>query len=115
MNRTQLACIVLIASAMVLGGLLVTRLQQTGPIENQAYGEMVLDRNSLIIMTARTKDDEEAVFVLEPNSQRLMIFLMDLGKKRLMPAQQIDLNQLFGGGSGNTGGSRGTAPSRYRR
>jgi len=113
MKRTEMACYALLASAFALGGLLFVQLAQRGGFEQQAQAEMAITRNNLTILTAQTKNDEEALFVLENFSQRLLIFTVDLAKRRLELAYDpIPLNELFengargGGGGGGGGGGR---------
>ncbi len=98
MKRTELACYLLLASAFILGGLLVGELNRRGGILPQADAEMVLTRGNLTLMTAKTRKDEEALFVLDNYSQRMMIFTVDLGKKRMeLALSPISLKKLFRG------------------
>jgi hypothetical protein len=96
MTRTELACYGLLASAVVLAALLVTRLQD-GAMVNTAHAEMVISGGGFTAMTARTRRDEEALFVLENSSQRLLIYSLNLTHNRLDLAHDpISLGQLFG-------------------
>ena len=100
MNRIQLACYSLIASAFVLAALLMVQIQHRQlTIEQQADAAMVINRDTFTIMTAQTKDDEEALFVLDNLSQKLMVFKYDEKKKsvRILQDGVIDLAALFKG------------------
>jgi len=104
-QTTQLACYALIASAFVLSGMLVAQLQLQ---PNQAEAGMVLKDNNFSVMTANTAEDEEALFVLDNTSQRVLIYSQDIVRKRLELVGQANLAQMFGnaGGGGGGGGGR---------
>jgi hypothetical protein len=105
MKRTELACYALIASAFALGGLLLVQLANRGGFEQQAQAEMAVSRNNITVLTAKTRNAEEALFVLENFSQRMLIFTVDLTKRRLELAYDpISLDDLFGGRAGGGGG-----------
>ncbi len=108
MKRTELACYALIASAFALGGLLLVQLSDRGGFEQQAQAEMAVTRNNITVLTAQTRNGEEALFVLENFSQRMLIFTVDLTKRRLELAYDpIPLDDLFGGRAGGGGGGGG--------
>ena len=98
MNRIQLACLALTASAFVLAGLLLATLPNR--LDQQANAALVVSRDSITAMTARTQPDQDSVFIIENNSQKLLIYTVDLGRRRIEPAQSIDLNTLFNTGGG---------------
>lgn len=107
MNRTEFACYALLVSAFLLGGMLIVQMQNNGPLTSSAHAEMVLTSGDMTIMTARTKDDEEALFVLDNVSQELHIYTLDLAKKRLRRNETIRLGRLFGDRGGGRGNGRG--------
>lgn len=103
MTRIQLACYCLIASAFLLGGLLVVQL---GDVTAQrADAEMVIARDNFTLLTASTRDDEEALFLLDNVTGRLLIYRLNLPQNQLELAGGADVTQLFRGGA--TGGGRG--------
>lgn len=104
MNRIQLACYGLTASAFVLAGLLLSALP--AHMEPSAEAALVVSRDNITAMTARTRDKEEALFVIENNSQRLLIFTLDIGKRRLERAHAQDLTQIFRSSAPAGGGNR---------
>ncbi len=109
MNRTQSACCVLLASAFVLGGLLIVRAQDRwlSPV----YADMVVNKGPVSAVTARTGTDEEALFVLDDFNETILIYRADIGHGELELAGTIDIPSLMahrGGGRGPDGGrSRG--------
>ncbi len=105
MNRIQVACFSLIASAFILTGLLITQLGSHG-LESTANAEMVLAQRNFTIMTAETRQDEEALFIMDNSSGSLLIYTLDLTQGRLELNRAIDMNRVFAGGERGT--SRGT-------
>ncbi len=94
MNRVHLACCCFIASAFVLTGLLVF---STGRILPEAKGEMVLAKGNLTFLTARTANNEEALFVLDNVTQRLLIYTTELSGRQgiLQLKENRPLPQMF--------------------
>ena len=90
MNRTQLATCFLTASAFVLAGLLITHLDT-----NTAKGEQLVNYESLTFLTARTKKDEEPLFVLDNINARLLILRANFNRKRIELATTLDLRREF--------------------
>ena len=80
MTRIQLACFFLLASAFVLGGLLLTRTQT---LTSQAEAGLVISQQGLTVMTAQTRDGEEALFVIDDASQMLLIYIVDIARERI--------------------------------
>lgn len=98
MNRIQLACYSLIASAFVLSALLVVQIQNRQiALDQKAEAAMVINRDTFTIMTAITRKDEEALFVLDNQTQRLMVFKLDQEKNavRLIKDGVVDLAAVF--------------------
>ena len=110
MRRTELACYGLLASALLLAGMLIVQLQTHGSLTPEANAAMTLTRGDLTVMTARTKNKEEALFVMDNITQELHVFTLDLGKKRLKRNTTRRLDKIFGttrrsvGGGGGGGG-----------
>jgi len=102
MNRTQLAGFALIASAFVMAALLVNKLPAR--LESEARANFVVNRDNFTMMTARTRADEEALFVLENGSQKLLIYTMDIGHRRLNPVGFADLSIMFNAATPQGGG-----------
>ena len=107
MNRTQLACYSLLASAFVLAALLLVRIEDrfTPP----AHAGEVITRDAFTLLTARTEQDEESLFIIDNSTQRLLIYRTDIARKRIDLAHPaINLADLFNlaGGPGGAGGGR---------
>lgn len=96
MNRTALACYSLLASAFVLAGILVAQLPR--PLIPSAQASMLVNKETLTLMTARTRPDEEALFILDGLKGKLLIYRLDLGKKQLELSGSADLAHVFRGG-----------------
>ncbi len=105
MNRIQLACYGLIASAFVLTAILLVQLDAR--FTSEADAALVIARENFTLLTARTRQNEEALFVLDNANERLLIYRLDLGKQALLPAGAFSLPTLFqnaaSGGTGNRG------------
>jgi hypothetical protein len=110
MNRIQLACYGLLTSAFVLSGILMSMLPSR--LEPRADADsLVISRDNFTIMTAKTRANEESLFVLENTSQKLIVYSVDLGKKRMEVAGIGDLAKVFG----TQAGQRNDRPGRGAR
>jgi hypothetical protein len=109
MKRYDLACFSLLASAFVLAGLLVVQLQHHSVLDS-AHAEMVLNRGNLTLMTAQTRPNEEAVFVLENSTQKLLIYKVDATRKRIDLARSTDLGPWLRAAAGASTGGAGRTP-----
>ncbi len=93
MDRLNTACYSLIASAFVLAGLLVaTAIDRVTPA---AQAGMVVNKETLTMLTAKTRPDEEAMFVLDGLNQVLLIYRLDVAKKQLELSAAAYLPDLF--------------------
>lgn len=104
MNRTQIANCFLLASAFVLGGLLLVKLD--GRLTSSAYADQVVSEDTLTFMTARTKSDDEALFMIDNINARLLIFQTDVNRKKMAVVESVDLSARFGTGSSRRRGNR---------
>jgi hypothetical protein len=101
MTRIQTACYSLIASAFILAGLLAVQLEAPS-----AEGAMVISQEDFAMMTARTRPDEEALFVLDNSTGRALVYRMDVANRTIKLDDIINLNQWLAnnqGGRGNRG------------
>ena len=99
MKPIQVAACCLIASAVVLSGLLVARLSQRSAA-NEAHADMVISRDQFTLLTAQTRAGEESLFVLDNQSASLLIYRLNVARDIIEPLGGIRLEQLFG----NVGG-----------
>ncbi len=108
MTRTETACFGLIASAFILAGLL---LVQVSSMPNNAQASMVISRNNFTLLTAKTRSNEESLFIINNATDRLLIYRLDLARKRIELSGSADLADLFSrsgsGGGDNDGGRSG--------
>lgn len=97
MNRIQTACYCLMASALVLAGLLLVELgQRVEP--NAAEAEMVIARENFTLMTADVRSGEEALFVLDNGTGTLLVYRLDVARGAMVPADGLRLEQIFNAG-----------------
>ncbi len=97
MKRIETACYALIASAFVLGGLLITQVANT---PNTAEAGLVISRDDFTLLSARTRSGEESLFVINNNTNRLLIYTLNLTGNRIELAGGADLTTLFNTGAG---------------
>ena len=95
MNSTKMTCFALLGSACLLAAVLVVQLDDK-QILPQANAEMVINSQNMAFLTTSTQPNEEALFVLDNSSQRLLIYTLDLARKRLELSGTQDLKKLFG-------------------
>lgn len=97
MTRIQLACFSLVASAFILAGLLFVQLGERydAGLTNPAYGGQVIARDQFTLLTARSRDDEEALFVLENSSATLLIYRLDTANNQLELSITQNMNEVF--------------------
>lgn len=114
MNRTNLACFALLASAFVLAAILFVQMQSHS-ILSEAQASMVVNDAPVSAMTLKSRNGEDVLCVLENTSQRLLIYRTDLARNQLRLVQNVDLSQIFGNiapGRGGVGGGTGGRTSR---
>jgi len=93
MNKTHIACYALITSAFILAALVFALAQDR--FGQSAQASLVVNRENVTAMTARTRSNEESLFVLENNSQRLLVYNVDITKKRMELVGGLDLTKVF--------------------
>ncbi len=108
MNRIQYACFALIASAFVLAGLLV--MQLGGRVVAPAYAGEAIQRDNITMVTAQLRQGEEALFVLDSISERLMVYTCDAARNRFEVVASGTLTEIFArvadAPAGGAGGGR---------
>ncbi|MFW5682849.1 MAG: hypothetical protein ACOC1G_07575 [Phycisphaeraceae bacterium] len=104
MTRIQASCFMLIASACVLAGLLISSIGS--PLDSPAQAEMLLKSGNATLMTASTNDSEESLFLLDGNRGRLLIYTANINDNELELRQSLPLSRIFGDavGAGDNGG-----------
>ena len=89
MNRTQLACLCLLASAFVLAALLIVRLPRLTP---SAQAGLVDDKGRFNIMTVQTRATQESLLVIDQVNEKLLVY--DIVQGRGAPGTFGRLNLL---------------------
>lgn len=90
MNRTELACYGLIASAFILGGLVLIQADRIIP-SNEAYAEMVVNKDNLTLMTTEVAPNREMVYILDNRSEQLLAYELDPNKKTVELRAKLDV------------------------
>ena len=100
MNRIQLACFCLIASAMLLTGMLVVQVAHRSE-PNTAEAAQVIARENFTLLTARVRGEEEGLFVLDNASGSLLVYRLNISREQMEPAGGLRLEQIFSAGDNN--------------
>ena len=107
MTRIQLACIVLIASACVLAGLLAATWANrpdrqaditdavASTFESSAYGQFVVSKGGLTILATQVDTDHDMIYVLDSRSQRLVAYLFDPNRKEIERLAGLDIGEVM--------------------
>lgn len=99
MTRIQLAGYCLIASTFVLTGLL---LVAAGPrLASVAEASLVISQENFTLLTAKTRSDEEALFLIDNSTQRLLIYRMDMRTKQVELVGAQDLTKVMASVAGS--------------
>lgn len=102
MTRIQTACYCLLASAFVLTGVLIVRVDSTSDA-NTAQADQVIAQPLFSMMTAKTRGDEESLFVLDNRQGALVVYKPNIGREQLEVVTVLSMDDIFG----NRGGGRG--------
>lgn len=105
MNRIQIASLALLASAFVLAGLLVVSLSSRLPA---AQAGQIITRDSFTFLTAKTRNNDESLFVIDSVNEKLLVYNTTLRSKnsRIELVGVQDLSRLFDTGTPAGGGKR---------
>lgn len=91
---TRLACYFLIASAFILSGLLLTNSRDF--FENPADAAMVIAKDDVTLMTAKTRNGEESLFVLDNRNERIFVYRVDVNRNEMNLVGLQNLAEIFG-------------------
>lgn len=99
MNNTQTACIALLASAFLLAGILVVRIDQKSD-ENAAMATgQVISQPGFTLMTAQTRgapgNEEDSLFILDNTNRVLLVYTPNIARKQLEPTIARKVPDLF--------------------
>ena len=107
MNRIQTISFCLLASALVLAGILVVRLDRVTTANTALADGQVIAQPNFSLMTARTRGADESLFVLDSSSGRMVVYRPNLGRQQLEVVQAFDMAEVFGAPGGGGRGGRG--------
>ncbi len=111
MNRVQMACYCLLASAFILGALCLFQASQIA--DTRANAEMAVNKGFVTMLSTTYRTDAEIVYVLDSKSEMLAAYMLDPNKKviELMPGGMVNVGRAFqmlgDNAAGGTGGRRG--------
>lgn len=94
MTRLQLACCGLIASAFVLGAMVLDKAADRFP-QNEAQAEMVTSKDHLSMLTTQYQADSELVYVLDGRQELLMAYLVDANRGNIELLGRLNLARVF--------------------
>lgn len=97
LTQTHLICYSLIASACLLAAALVVQMDEK-QILPTAEADLVISAENLTFLTTQTQPNEESLFVLDNVNEKLLIYSLDINRKRLELVGSEDLKKLFAGG-----------------
>ena len=96
MTRIQITCYILIASAIMLSGMLLARVtDQFAPMTSPASADMINERNGVTMVTARTASNgEESLFIIDDASNLMLVYRVQArgargGKVELVHAENL--------------------------
>ncbi len=95
MKLTQIACCLLLASAFVLGAVLIDRVDDRVALEPQAQAEMVISQGLFTVMSTGGKSNEEYVYLLDTRSSMLVCYEFSASKKRLEVVGTLDVGRTI--------------------
>lgn len=100
MNRTQTACFALLASAFVLAGILIVRVDQKSADNTAQADGQVISQPSFSMMTARTRgggdgNGDESLFILDNNRGVLLVYTANVARKQIEPIRAVKMAELF--------------------
>ncbi len=95
MKRHELACYMLIASAIVTSALICARASSV--IDSRAQAEMAVHKDVLTVISTKFRNDSEIVYVLDSKNERLLAYMYDPNQKfiNLLPGGSMDVADAF--------------------
>lgn len=102
MKNTQTACFALIASAFLLAGILIVRIDEKSQANTAQADGQVLAQPAFTMMTARTRAagggnvGQESLFILENSKGVLVVYNANVGRKQLEPVLARKMSTFFG-------------------
>jgi hypothetical protein len=110
MNRNPLTGYMLLASAFVLMAMIL--LQASRLIDDRAHAEMVVNKDSVTMITTRFQGDSEILYILDSRSGRLFAYMLNPNTQVIEPLSTMDLSREFSVGAAERPGARPQPRSR---
>jgi len=95
MNRIQIACYTMLATAFVLTSLIL--LQASRLIESRAHAEMVVNKDAVTMISTQYQGDSELVYILDSRSGRLFAYMLNPNSRTIDLMATADMTREFGG------------------
>ncbi|MEX2670480.1 MAG: hypothetical protein WD294_00080 [Phycisphaeraceae bacterium] len=92
MSRTQTACLCLIASAFVLGGLVFAQLSDR---QSQAHAEMVVSKGNVLQLTTQFQADTELLYMIDERRDLLLAYSVDVNRGNVELLGRLNLARVF--------------------
>jgi len=114
MNRTQLACYSLMASAFVLTAMIF--IQASRLMDDAAHAEMVVNRGTVTMMSTAFRTDADIIYVMDSANSRLLAYMVDPNQKviQLLRGGIMDITREFERQFRNVPGAGGDDDDRRR-
>ena len=94
LTRIQTACYCLIASAVVLGAMVLTQIGERAPL-NEAQAGMVDRTGGLIKLTTQFQTDSELVYILDSQRDILVAYEVDVRRGSMDLVGRLNLARVF--------------------
>ena len=75
-------------------------ITQLAGMSNTAEASLVITRDNFTLLTAKTRSNEESLFIINNATNRLLIYKLDLPRNRIELASGANLSDLFTQGGG---------------
>lgn len=105
MTRTQLASYCLLASAFVLGAILLVQVSRY--VENEARADMVTNARSVTVLSVKTNNGE-LLAILDSRNEILLGYLLDASRREFKLMDALNIREILsrGGDTGTRGRGR---------
>ncbi len=104
MTRTELASYCLLASAFVLGAMLM--IQVSRYVENEAQADMVTNARSVTVLSVKADNDRELLAVLDSRNEQLLGYMLDPNKREFRLMDALNVREILDRAGGAGGSSR---------
>lgn len=110
MKRTSIASYALTASAFVLAALIF--LQASHRLEQKAVAEMVVNSDTVSMVTTQFRTDSEILYLLDGRRGALVAYMLDPNQRSIVPLPGGTMNVAGAFGGANPRGGANPKPQR---